>query len=151
MLQNTCAFIGRLCLSAIFILSALHKIAYWPDTENMVTNAIVETLSVFPSLDFLNPVVNTLQPSVILGIATGLELIGGLLIFLGWRVRLGATLLVIFLLPVTVVFHHFWTCEGPDRDLQMIMFLKNLSIFGGLLTVLALGKGQVKSSSQEGH
>jgi putative oxidoreductase len=77
----------------------------------------------------------------LLAVAIALELVGGLMIFLGIWVRLGALFLVIFIIPVTIVFHHFWQLHGADRTLQMIMFMKNLSIFGGLLYLIAWGKG----------
>jgi putative oxidoreductase len=55
------------------------------------------------------------------------------------------------LIPTTMVFHHFWELQGADRALQMIHFMKNISILGGLLIVLALGKGYktAKSHVQE--
>ena len=80
---------------------------------------------------------------LILGIV--FELVGGLLIFLSLNIRLGAFLLLIFLILTTLFFHHFWYLQGTDYDLQLSMFLKNLSIFGGLLIVLTYGKGKNKT------
>ena len=70
------------------------------------------------------------------------ELIGGVLVFLGIWVRLGAVLLIIFLIPTTFLFHNFWDLPDPDRQMQLTNFMKNVSICGGLLYVLAMGKGK---------
>jgi putative oxidoreductase len=77
-----------------------------------------------------------------LGAAIVLELGGGLLVALGYRARLGAFALAVFVVPTTLIFHDFWTLTGPDYQLQMIMFLKNLSMLGGLLLVMAFGPGR---------
>jgi putative oxidoreductase len=54
----------------------------------------------------------------------------------------------VFLVPVTLIMHDFWTLdEGPQRMEQMINFMKNVSISGGLLMVLALGSGPVSIDS----
>ena len=57
-----------------------------------------------------------------------------------WRV-LAALGLFVFLIPTTLTFHNFWTLEDPERQQQMIHFLKNLAILGGLLECCALGGG----------
>jgi len=59
------------------------------------------------------------------------------------RARAGAVLLMIFLVPTTLIFHDFWT-RPPDSQafqVELIQFLKNLGLFGGLLFVLGFGAG----------
>ena len=41
-----------------------------------------------------------------------------------------------------LLFHHFWLLQDPDRQPEMIEFMKNASILGGLLILLAYGKGK---------
>lgn len=60
-----------------------------------------------------------------------LELAGGLSLLLGFWKRLGSLILLIFLIPTTIIFH-----TDFSQRLQTIMFLKNLSIIGGLLAYL---------------
>ncbi|MEX0676652.1 MAG: hypothetical protein WD063_06225 [Pirellulales bacterium] len=61
---------------------------------------------------------------------------------MGLYARLGALALLAFLIPVSVVMHNFWAIdEGPERMGQMINFMKNVSITGGVTLVLALGAG----------
>jgi putative oxidoreductase len=71
-----------------------------------------------------------------------LALAGGLSILLGYRARIGAWLLVLFLLAVTPSMHAFWTVKDPMMaQIQMIMFLKNLSMLGGALLISQFGAG----------
>jgi putative oxidoreductase len=56
---------------------------------------------------------------------------------------LGAILLIIFLVPVTLVFHNFWAYQGMDQQMQMANFLKNVGLAGGLALVAVFGPGPV--------
>lgn len=142
-MQKLIGFLGRLCFSMIFIFSGINKIMNWDATEQMLIN---QTLDVFSKsyhfswakdlLDSILPVMPTL-----LIIAIAIELLGGALILFGIQVRLGAFILCLFLIPVTFLFHNFWDLEGREMELQLSIFLKNLSIFGGGLILLAYGKG----------
>ncbi|HYT56152.1 MAG TPA: DoxX family protein, partial [Verrucomicrobiae bacterium] len=51
--------------------------------------------------------------------------------------RWGALLLFLYLIPVTLIFHNFWAYSGIEMQTQLVNFLKNLSIMGGLLLVAA--------------
>jgi len=70
-----------------------------------------------------------------------LEIGGALSVLVGCWARLGASALIVFLVPTTLIFHDFWTYDGPERLQQMIQFMKNLAIIGGLLMVAAFGPG----------
>ena len=75
-------------------------------------------------------------------IAGVLAILGGLSIALGFRARWGAWLLVLFLVPVTLWMHNFWTVTDPVmRQMQMANFLKNLSMLGGALMITYFGSG----------
>ena len=66
---------------------------------------------------------------------------GGLSILLGYRAKLGAWLIVIFLLGVTPM-HKFWGVTDPMmQQMQMVMFMKNLTMLGGALLITQLGSG----------
>jgi len=78
----------------------------------------------------------------LLAVAVALELIGGVSLLLGLYARLGALALLVFLVPVSLIMHNFWAFEeGPERMAQMISFMKNVAIAGGVTMVLALGAG----------
>jgi putative oxidoreductase len=71
-----------------------------------------------------------------------LALMGGLSVLVGFQTRLGAALLVAFLLPVTFAMHRFWT--APDATtfvIEQAMFMKNLSMLGGALIISYFGAG----------
>ncbi len=71
-----------------------------------------------------------------------LALAGGLSILLGYHARIGAWLLVIFLIPVTVMMHNFWAVKDPMMaQMQQIMFMKNVSMLGGALLIAYFGAG----------
>jgi putative oxidoreductase len=67
---------------------------------------------------------------------------GGLSILLGYRAKLGAWLIVLFLVPVSLMMHKFWTVTDPMMaQIQMILFMKNVSMLGGALLVSQFGAG----------
>ena len=71
-----------------------------------------------------------------------LALLGGLSIILGYRARIGAWLLVLFLVPVTIMMHNFWAVADPAAaGIQQIMFMKNLSMLGAALMIAHFGSG----------
>jgi len=71
-----------------------------------------------------------------------LTLGGGLSVALGYRARLGAAVLVVFLVPVTWMMHPFWNVSDPDlMQTQQVMFLKNVSMLGAALLLVHFGSG----------
>jgi putative oxidoreductase len=71
-----------------------------------------------------------------------IALAGGLSILLGYRTKVGASLIVLFLVPVTLMMHKFWAVQDPTMaQMQMVMFMKNLAILGGALLISQLGPG----------
>ena len=71
-----------------------------------------------------------------------LALAGGLSILLGYRAKIGGWLLVLFLVPVTLMMHNFWAVKDPMMaQMQMAMFLKNVTIIGGALLISQFGTG----------
>jgi len=69
---------------------------------------------------------------------------GGLSVALGYRAKLGAWLLVLFLVPVTLAMHNFWTVTDPMmRGMQMALFMKNVSMLGAALLIAYFGAGPV--------
>lgn len=70
------------------------------------------------------------------------ELLGALSIVLGYKAKLGAWLIVLFLVPVTLSMHRFWGIADQQAALiQQAMFLKNLALLGTALLIAQLGSG----------
>lgn len=113
------SLLGRIFLAAIFIILGFAKISSFA-----VMSDFAEANGVpFPDLAII--------------VAIVLELGGGLMIALGWKTKLAALALFVFLIPVTYYFHTNFL-----DPMQMTMFLKNLSIMGGMLLLAAYGPGK---------
>jgi putative oxidoreductase len=119
--------LGRFFLALIFLVSAYNKVTNWDR-----------------ALDFMASH-NVPYANVLLPIAVAVEIVGGLLLVLGFRAEWAALALVAFLIPTTYYFHDFWnySLETADqmRQNQLVLFLKNVAIAGGLLIVAARGPG----------
>ncbi len=83
-------------------------------------------------------------PQLLVPLSGLLSLAGGLSVLLGYRARLGAWLLVLFLVPVTFFMHNFWTITDPMMaQWQLGAFMGNLSRVGAALLIAHFGAGPV--------
>jgi putative oxidoreductase len=116
------AFLGRLFFALIFLMSG---------PRHFMSQTIAYASSQ-----------GVPMASVIVPISGALAFLGGLSIILGYRARIGAWLIVLFLLGVTPMMHKFWAVTDPMMyQIQFIMFMKNLSMLGGALLITQLGSG----------
>jgi putative oxidoreductase len=80
--------------------------------------------------------------SILVPFSGVLAFAGGLSILLGYRAKLGAWLIVLFLVPVTLMMHNFWAVHDPMMaQIHMGMFMKNMSMLGGALVISQFGAG----------
>src|SRR5258708_19079086 len=86
-------------------------------------------------------------PSFLLAGAIVFLLVGSLSVIVGYKARVGAVLLLTFLVLASYYFHPFWKLEGQAQQEQMIHFMKNLSIMGAMLFVMANGSGPMRLDS----
>ena len=71
-----------------------------------------------------------------------IALAGGLSILVGYRAKTGAWLIVLFLVPVTLTMHRFWTVHDPmTAQTQVVMFMKNVALLGAALLITQFGSG----------
>jgi len=61
------------------------------------------------------------------------ELIAGLLVMLGWKMRWVASVLALFIIIDAFLAHAFWSYPAAEQHGQLLHFLKNLSTLGGLI------------------
>ena len=117
--------LGRFFLIVIFLMSALgNKIPNFGSTAEYMTSEGVPAAALL------------LVGAIVFLIA------GSLSILLGYKARIGATLLLIFLVLATYWFHDFWTFEDPAQvQMQTISFMKNLALIGAMLMIIARGAG----------
>lgn len=116
---DTIALIGRILIAVLFILSGLSKVA-----------APAATQAYIASVGLPEPVLAYFGSMAV-------ELIGSVLLIVGLRVRVVAVGMAFFTLLTAVFFHRDFADEN-----QMINFLKNIAIIGGLLQVAAFGAGR---------
>lgn len=125
--MNYIPLVARIFLSVIFLRSGISKILDFSGTQQfMSANGIPLALTGL-----------LLVGSIIF------ELAGGLSVLLGYKVRWGAIALIIFLIPATLIFH-----TNFAEEMQVIQFLKNLALMGGLLMVVYFGSGPVSLNAR---
>ena len=120
MIFSYLSFIGRVLLGLPFAMSGLSKLATYGPTTAIITAAGLP----FSPLAFV--------------VAVAVELGGGLLLILGYRVRPVAFALAVFSVVTAVSFHS----QFSDQN-QMFHFLKDVMIAGGLLQIVAFGPGAI--------
>jgi putative oxidoreductase len=118
------ALAGRILLSAIFLLSAVgNKIPKFDDVAGYMAAEGVPA------------------PKVMLVGAIVFLIAGSLSLIAGCYARIGALLLLVFLILATFYFHDFWTLEGEAQQEQMIQAMKNAALMGAMLLIIANGPG----------
>jgi putative oxidoreductase len=116
--QALVATFGRLLMAAIFLLSGIGKVAQPEMTQGYIASAGLP----FPFLAYL--------------VAVAIELGGGALLVVGFQARIVGIVMAVFTVAAALGFHH----DLADQN-QMVHFLKNIAITGGLLQVVAFGAG----------
>lgn len=119
-LQNCTAALGRLLLASLFIYAGLGKMIRPAETISFISS---EGLPL---------------PSLVYFMAIVVEVIGGVFLAVGYHTRLTALVIALFALATAVVFHTQFSDHG-----QLVHFLKNSAIAGGLLQIVAFGGGSI--------
>jgi putative oxidoreductase len=89
------------------------------------------------------------MPGALVPLSGVIALAGGLSVLLGYRAKLGAWLLVLFLVPVTFMMHAFWTVQDPMmHQFQLGNFMKNVSMLGAALLISQFGAGPLSLDSR---
>ena len=114
---------GRVLLALLFFQSGWHKIA------DFTGNARVMAAKGIP------------LPDVLLAVTIVLVVAGGLMLLLGWYARWAAAVLFVWMIPVTLLYHNFWSAEPAQLFNQTTHFMKNLAIVGALLHLAGMGPG----------
>lgn len=118
------ALIGRFLIAALFLMSGIGKL-----TDLAGTTAQLSQHGV--------PYADTL--ALVAGIA---EVAGAAGLAFGLLTRIASAGLILFMIPTTLIFHAFWNFQGAERMPQIINFMKNVAITGGLMAFAAFGAGR---------
>jgi putative oxidoreductase len=116
---------GRLLLAYIFVMNGYGKIGGFAGTAKYMASKGM-------------PLIEPLLVGTIL-----IELVGGLMLAVGWKSRWAAWAFFLWLVPVTLVFHAYWSYPADQVMAQTIQFQKNLAIMGGMLYVAFMGPGRL--------
>jgi putative oxidoreductase len=139
-LRDVMALVGRILLALIFVLSGLTKVMNLSGTAGFMMHTGIPGSLVHPAL-YLSIVV---------------ELGGGLLVMAGLQARFAAVIIFLWLIPVTLLVHVAGYSHAAQQHqamaalTQQIMFLKNISIMGGLLLLASSGPGRLSIDERAG-
>ena len=132
-LQNPLSLTGRVLLAVLFLPAGLSKIGGFAGTVGYITSKGLP----FPELAAVAAIV--------------LEVAGGLALLLGFGTRWAALALAGFTLVATVIFHNYWAMPAAQQMVQQLMFMKNIAVVGGLLTLAAWGAGAWSVDARQGR
>lgn len=124
-MQPTIQLAARILLAQIFLIAGINKVTAYAGTQ-----AYMDSMGV---------------PGMLLPLVILLEIAGGIAIIIGWKTRWAAIALSIFTLIAAFIFH-----SDFDDQMQMIQFMKNLSITGGLMILSLVGAGRFSVEGRHG-
>jgi len=137
-MEKICEFVkgygplgGRILLALLFVHSGFGKLMAFDATAGYIASKGLPL------------------PQLGAAIAIVVELIGGILLVLGWQTRWVAAAIFVFLIPTTVIFHAYWAVDAAQMRGQQIQFFKNLCIMGGMLYVMAFGAGPLSLDNRK--
>lgn len=107
--------VARVSVGLTFLIAGLHKILGWAGPAAWMTSKGLPMVS------------------LLLGIATIIEIMGALLLLFNLKVRWTSLVLAVFLLIVTLSMHTFWNMEGMMFQTTFLDFIQNIAIIGGLI------------------
>ena len=123
--RDVAALVGRVLLAFMFVYAGFGKIGGFEGAAAAIASR------------------NLPLPPVATTIAIVVELIGGLMLIVGWKARWAALVVAVFTFFASIFFHNFWTMTEQAASVNQLMFFKNVSVIGGLLLVFALGPGRL--------
>ena len=113
-MTNIIDLIGRILISALFLLNGMFKISNYEGTIGWMESFGMPGMFIIPAII--------------------LEIIGPILIIIGYQTRIIATLLSLFCLATAIIFHNDFA-----NQMQFTSFLKNIALAGGFLILFANG------------
>jgi len=122
-MQNPLSLIGRVLLAIMFLLAGISKVGGFAGTSGYIASKGLP------------------MPDVLTAITIAVEIGCGLALIAGYCTRWAALILAGFTLVASVIFHNYWDLPAAQQMTQQLMFMKNIAITGGLLTLAAWGAG----------
>ncbi len=129
-LSKPLTLIARILLAAIFISAGFSKLFGFDGTVAYIASKGLPA------------------PVVLAALTTALEILGGIAIVIGYKTRVAGLLLGGFTILAAFIFHNFWAFPADQAYIQNIMFMKNLSMAGGLFLLTVFGAGSLSIDSK---
>ncbi len=124
--------IARILLALMFVMSGFSKLTGLEGTAGYIASV-------------------GLPAAQLLALGAGvLEVVAGVMLIVGFQARWAALALAAFTVIASVLFHNFWGMPKEQQFMQQLMFMKNLSVVGGLLFVFAYGAGSLSLDARRG-
>lgn len=134
--MNVAYTIGRIFIPIVFLVTGIQKLMNIGEIAKMLADNNV------PIPDQIVPYLGTIPKYEALGyLIAAVEIICGLMVLAGVKARWAALVLIVFTACTIIFVHHFWDMEGAELIQNRTDALKNLSIMGGLLLIVAVGSG----------
>ena len=130
--KNLLALIGRVLLALMFVLAGFSKISGFDGTVGYIASGGLPA------------------PSLLAVLTIIVEVGGGLAIIFGFGTRWAALVLAGFTLLASLSFHAFWKVPADQQMVQQLLFMKNISVVGGLLVLAAFGAGAFSLDARRG-
>lgn len=122
-LQNPLALAGRVLLALLFLPAGIGKITGFAGTVGYIAS------------------VGLPLPALGAVIALVVEIVGGVALIAGFGTRIAALILALFTLVASFFFHAYWAVPADQQFVTQLLFVKNIAVVGGLLTLAAWGAG----------
>ena len=134
--MNAAYTLGRIFIPIVFLVTGIQKVMNIGEIAQMLAANGV------PVPDEIVPYLGGIPKYEALGyLIAAIEIICGLMVLIGLKARWAALVLIVFTACTIIFVHHFWDMQGDALILNRADALKNLSIMGGLLLIVAVGAG----------
>ncbi len=130
-IENTANLIGRLLIASLFLPAGVTKLIGFDGT-----------VSYFSSLSLP-------MPSLMAIIVIAIEIVGGIALIVGYKVKWSAIALALFTLGASLVGHAYWAAPADQVFVAKLLFYKNIAIAGGLLILASMGGGRLSIDQEK--
>lgn len=132
-LQSPLTLIGRWLLAFLFVPAGISKLTGFAGTVGYIASVGLP----LPTLGAI--------------LAIGVEIGAGVALIAGFQTRIAALILAIFTLAASFFFHPYWAVPVEQQFVTQLLFVKNIAVVGGLLTLAAAGAGAWSLDARRAH
>ncbi|MEO8134458.1 MAG: DoxX family protein [Betaproteobacteria bacterium] len=131
--QAALSLAGRLLLALLFLPAGISKLTGFAGTVGYISS------------------VGLPAPQLAAALAVVVEIAGGVALIAGYGTRFAAIALAVFTLVASFFFHAFWALPADQQMIPQLLFIKNMAVVGGLLTLAAWGAGAWSVDARRGQ